>query len=382
MKRYSYLGLATLLIVLISCNDLEKIHQKYLDEGEQTYLGRPDSLKTYPGAGKVKLTWYQNADPKIETTVIFWNLRQDSLVQPFNRNPKGGYQKDSVIIEGLDEGSHTFELMNRGQDGEKSLFSTVQGEAYGSSYIGRLRVRPIGSIRVTSFDEVEKNATVTINWNAATANCVGTIVRYKKYPSGEEVSVRVTSPVATSTELEETGNRLFDPDDMLYLTSLYLPEGSIDTLYSAELKEQIVTYKPIAGTRKSYYANNSGQAIEGDPENPDYYSLTPNDDKYIWTTMPQANINLMDCDRVGDFGAFTSFATNLFRFTFNDNFTVNVSGYSGTSYTVSNTGDAYSWEPKTVSVYNPVTREFQMIYKRTMNTTRIITIFEETLAPK
>jgi len=379
MKRYSFLGLTTVLMVFvaISCNEIRT------DWGEeQTYLGRPDFLKSYPGAGRVKLTWYQNADPKIETTVIYWNLRQDSIVQPFNRNPKGGYQKDSVIVSGLDEGSHTFELMNRNQYGEKSLFSTVQGEAYGSSYIGRLRVRPIGSIRMTSFNDVEKNASVKINWNAPTANCVGTIVRYKKFPSGEEVHVRVTWPLATSTELEEVGNRLFHPDDMIYLTSLYLPAGSIDTLFSAELKEQIVSYKPIAGSRKSYYANNSGQVIEGDPNHPDHYSLTPNDVKYIWTTMPQANINLMDCDRFGDFAPFTNFTANLFRFTFNPDHTVDMSGYGGTSYTISNTGGAFSWEPKTVSVYNPETREFKMIYKRTLNATRIITIFEETLVPR
>ena len=374
MKRISFLGLATalLLFVSISCDDLNNIHQKYLDEGETTYLGRPDSLKTFPGAGRIKLTWYQNADPKIETTVIYWNLRQDSIVRTFDRNSIVGYQKDSVLIEGLDEGSHTFELMNKNRKGEKSLFSIIQGETFGNAYIGRLRVRPIGSIRMEAFDETAKNALVVINWSTPTANCVETIVRYKKYPSGEEVVRRVKS-TDTHTELEEAGNRLFHPDDMLYLSSLYLPAGSIDTLYSTELKQQIVAYKPASGSRKEYFSN--GQQKEDDDYPP--YSLTPDDVKYIWTTMPQENISIMDCDRFGDFQTFP----DLFRFTFNADNTVDVSGFSGTSYIISNTG-SNSWEPKTVSVYNPVTREFQMIYKRTINSDNEVTIFEETLVPR
>lgn len=373
--RYSFLGIFTLLFVwlCVSCNDLEKIHEKYLDE-EITYLGKPDSLKAYPGAGKIKLTWYQNADPRIETTVIYWNLRQDSVVKTFTRNTISGFQKDSIIIDrALEEGSNIFELINRNSNHEKSLVSTVQGEVYGSSYTERLRIRPVTSIQMTDYNVETKAGKVSLKWGTVPSNCVGTIVRYKKYPSGEEVSIRVKSS-DTGIELTQVGNRLFHPDDILYLKSLYLPAGSIDTLVSPELKEQIVTYKVSVGTlevRDPVYG-----ALLSSPE----YLMTPDSVKYIWTTLPQANISMMDCDRFGNFATIQDFKVNLFRLMFNADHTVDVSGY-GSNYISSNTG-GNSWEPQRVSVYNPATRVFQMIYKRTINNGGNITIFEETLVPR
>jgi len=363
--------LVTALLVF-SC-DQNKIHQHYLDEGEQTYLGRPDSLKSYPGNKRLKLTWYQNADPRIETTVIYWNLRQDSLVLDFVR-PEGnyGFQKDSIIIDELEEGSNTFELVNKNRYGERSLFSTIQGEVYGNSYIDRLRIRPIENIRITAFDDDTGAGVVQINWNSSPTNCVATIVRYKKYPSGEEVAIRVKSN-DTGTELIEVGNRLFHPDDILYLTSLYLPPFSIDTLVSPELKEQITTYKVSAGTWAERDPA-TGAQLSGAG-----YIMPPDIVKHIWTTVPQENINILDCDRFGNDDVITNFTANLFRFTLNPDNTVDVSGY-GSNYLSSNTG-SNRWEPQRKSVYNPTTREFQMVYKKQVTGGNIF-IYEETLVPR
>jgi len=377
--RHSFLGISILLFawLCVSCNNLDAIHEKYLIE-ERTYLGKPDSLKAYPGAGKVKLTWYQNSDPRIETTVIYWNLREDSVVHTFNRKPFGGFQKDSIIIDrDLEEGSNNFELINRGGK-EKSLVSSVQGEVFGESYIERLRIRSIESIRMTEFNEETGNALVQINWNTPPSNCVGTILRYKKFPSGEEISVRIESTDA-QTELEEVGNRLLHPDDILYLSSLYLPVGAIDTLVSPELKQQIVSYKVSAGSWTER------DPATGATLNSDEYAMPPDIIKYIWTTVPQNNISILDCDRFGNLDPYVNFTLKLFRFTLNPDNTVDVSGYSNISnnnveYLVSNTG-SNRWEPQRKSVYNPATRVFQMVYKRQKDGENIF-IYEETLAPR
>ena len=87
-----------------------------------------------------------NSDPKIDSTVIYWNFRQDSLVKPFVRTTPG-MQKDSVFIEGLGEGNFNFEVYNRNVEGLYSMIQTVSGHVYGDAYINGLRQRAIRRLR-------------------------------------------------------------------------------------------------------------------------------------------------------------------------------------------------------------------------------------------
>ena len=118
--------------LLVSCDGMNDIHQKYIDAGEQVYLGKTDSVQAFAGEGSVKLTWYATGDPKVETTVIFWNMRKDSIERPFVRK-HDGVQKDSVTIY-LPEGTYIFELVNKNSRGERSLPVTVQGRSLAAMY--------------------------------------------------------------------------------------------------------------------------------------------------------------------------------------------------------------------------------------------------------
>ena len=92
-----------------ACGDMDSIHEQYSGRPEKIYIGRVDSLKAHGGLNRTMLSWYMNSDPKIDSTVIYWNFRQDSLVKPFVRTTPG-MQKDSVFIEGLGEGNFNFEV--------------------------------------------------------------------------------------------------------------------------------------------------------------------------------------------------------------------------------------------------------------------------------
>src|SRR5690554_5430897 len=95
------------IIIVTSCDDMNDIQSQFADREEQVYLGKVDSIKFFPGFGRVKLTWYVSSDPKIEKTIIYWNMRNDSIVKEFNRNTPG-VQKDSITFESLPEGSTLF----------------------------------------------------------------------------------------------------------------------------------------------------------------------------------------------------------------------------------------------------------------------------------
>lgn len=161
---YIWLCISLFSLFLIQCDDKESddLYKQYINEGEKIYLGKTDSLVALSGIGRVQLKWYVNADPKIEETVIYWNMRQDSVKKSFRRTEKG-IQADSLFIEGLPEGTYTFELINRNKSGYRSLVSTVQGEVYGESFISGLKSRGISSMTVIAYDKEKQLSDIKIS---------------------------------------------------------------------------------------------------------------------------------------------------------------------------------------------------------------------------
>ncbi|MCF3108744.1 DUF4998 domain-containing protein [Niabella sp. CC-SYL272] len=152
MKKLSILFYTALalplfcMLLLSSCDKMNDIQSKYEDKEETVYLGKVDSIKSYPGFGKTKLVWYISSDPKVERTIIYWNQRRDSVVKQFVRTT-AGVQKDSVILEHLPEGSMLIEFRNTNNKGETSLLSSATATVWGPSFADGLRARSL-----TSFD--------------------------------------------------------------------------------------------------------------------------------------------------------------------------------------------------------------------------------------
>lgn len=130
---------------IFSCDDMNTIQREYADREERIYLGKVDSLKVYPGFGRVKICWYIGADPKIEQTVIYWNMRNDSIVKDFVRKTPG-LQKDSIIIENFPEGSRYYEFRNVNSKGETSLYSAVTASSWGTNFAESLLKRKVTSL--------------------------------------------------------------------------------------------------------------------------------------------------------------------------------------------------------------------------------------------
>ena len=102
MKKILEILKAILSVLIItsfvtSCDSMNDIQSKFADQDEQVYLGKVDSIRAFPGFGRAKITWYIGADPKIEQTVIYWNMRSDSIIKDFVRTGSG-LQRDSIIV--------------------------------------------------------------------------------------------------------------------------------------------------------------------------------------------------------------------------------------------------------------------------------------------
>lgn len=215
------LGLmASVFLILSSCNKMDDIQRKYAERVEQVYLGKVDSIVSYPGFGRAKLTWYMSADPRIDRTIIYWNLRQDSIVKEFAHTAPG-IQKDSLMIDNLPEGTTLYEFRNVNKEGETSLYSSASVTVWGSKFADGLHAR-----KLTAFDFDYDQSVFDLSLSPAEA---GDSVVYSQIiytnTHGEEKTIRIERDT-THIELADFP----DGGEFRFRTVFFPPQG-IDTVY-------------------------------------------------------------------------------------------------------------------------------------------------------
>lgn len=213
---FSLVFLMTALFVLIQCDDMNSIHEKYYDWGEDVYMGVVDSLKAYAGYEKVRFTWELNADPRITKTVIYWNSRADSAVVDVNRTQSGRLQMNYDIAP-IDEYSYVFEFVTKDDDGHFSLPVEVSVDIYGESYIQTLKNRSVSSITK------QVDGSMLILWDDISSATVQ-YVTVKYVVNGVEKTVRVEND-ETETLLED-----LKTGDVISIVTTHLPEDALETL--------------------------------------------------------------------------------------------------------------------------------------------------------
>ena len=359
MKNKIILFASSLLSIMLisSCDGMNDIHQKYIDEGERVYLGMNDSLTAYPGVERVKLEWYTNANPTMETTVIYWNMRQDSIEIPFVWRGDG-IQKDSVFIS-LPEDTYIFELINKNRRGERSLASTVECVSYGDRYASNLKVRPVTGLSCTGFNPATQSSTIRITWGDVPDGCIESTVTYKKRTTGEEVVLSVDNE-ETATILTDVGNRLEHPDDIMRFTSLYRPDRCIDLIGGPTQRDQLMLYM-ASGTRVENTIYNGS--------NTTFTYTYARQDKNLRMLGSSAS-RVFTSNRVAERSA--TIAGTSMRLTLSDDQAVDVSGIYASFHPISNGEGSSS--------YDPATQTFNLRYR--VQTTGGSYTVTETLVPK
>ncbi|WP_018626284.1 DUF4998 domain-containing protein [Niabella aurantiaca] len=264
MKRttklfFAAFNLALLFVFLLSsCDKMDDIQKKFSDREEIVYLGKVDSVKAYPGFGKVKLVWQMTADPKVEQTIIYWNLRRDSVVKPFNRTA-AGQQIDSIVLENMPEGPLIVEFRNVNSNGETSLISLANATVWGEAFADGLRARTLSTL---DFDYTQSKYNLVLSPATLGDSVVYSEIKYTT-KSNEEKRVRV--------ERTEDSVALLDfPDGgALSFRSVFFPPQGIDTVYGADKVFRAPkamfdqgTKIALAGKADSRYFNFNGDFCE------------------------------------------------------------------------------------------------------------------------
>ncbi|GHV38186.1 chitobiase [Bacteroidia bacterium] len=212
---------------MVACGDLYETHEKYLKMGEETYVGRADSLQANGGFNRVELKWKLNVDPKISKCVITWNGCQQPVEVAVDR--PGSWM--SKIID-ITENKYIFKIVVMSDSGKESLVQTVSGESYGTEYQSRLPQKGISSILATP-------AGTTISW-LQEEGCVGVNLSYTN-KEGTKKTVFVEGN-ATSTLIDD-----FVPGSEFTMSSLFKPEtNAIDNIASLPKTLSFPSYYTIS----------------------------------------------------------------------------------------------------------------------------------------
>lgn len=284
------------LFALTSCDKMNDIQQEYANREERTYLGKVDSIASYPGFGRAKLTWYIGADPKVERTIIYWNMRQDSVVKEFVRN-KTGAQKDSITLDNLPEGSTLFEFRNVNSQGESSLYSSATVTVWGVEFGAGLRAR-----RVESFDLDYAQSIYNLSLSPSSA---GDSVLFCEIVYTNNLGEQKTLEIGRETN-EVALTDFADGSEFHFRTVFFLPEG-IDTVYNDYQVYRAATAVSDRGTKISLQGNSNHK-----------YFARDGTSLYEWNTA--GDLITYDVDANGELIQIESYPAIASRSTYRDFF--------------------------------------------------------------
>jgi hypothetical protein len=203
------------LLFFAGCEDMNSINQEYFDRGETFYTGKIDSLKSFPGNGRVRFSWQINSDPRITRTVIYWEQNNgiDSSAVAVNRTNSGVVELEKEL--NLPEGNYIFEFVTKDDDGNRSLAVERSVSIYGNKYIASLQNRDVSSVTVSK-----------ITWLAISSQTIQyTTVRYTDYTDPN-------NPVSKAVRVENRDMETPLPgaksgEELSVITS-YLPVNGLD----------------------------------------------------------------------------------------------------------------------------------------------------------
>ena len=215
---------AAVLTILAACSKMDATYKDYLGNGENIYVGKVDSVTAQAGKDRLQLTFLLISDPKVSTYKVYWNGRQDSVVNNVVRG--AGVDTIRVIIDkNLIEGPNNFEIFTFDTDGHTSVKVSTIGYMYGDNYESSLVNRALKSIGAT-----EDGSKAVLTWFPARNGEVGVELVYM---DNMDMEHKIIVPASeTITEIAD-----YKEKSPFQFRALYKPEESAIDTFPVEFSE-------------------------------------------------------------------------------------------------------------------------------------------------
>lgn len=149
MKNIIKTFLPVLIAVSIyGCSDMNDKHDIYLAQGEKVYIGKVDSINTFPGNNRIKIKFWAS-DPRCKSVGFFWSPYNDSIFIDIEKTSSNDVFE--IIIGGeeskkqIKEGSYTLKIKTYDNKGNSSIFFEKNIRIYGEIYQNTLSNRVLFS---------------------------------------------------------------------------------------------------------------------------------------------------------------------------------------------------------------------------------------------
>lgn len=212
------------MIIFSACSDMNELHDVYLRDGEITYVGRVDSIRSFSGHERV-LIQYWITDPRVKKLHIFWNQKRDSVV--VSVPPHDPIDSLEVLIGNgngeITEGDHTFFFYSYDDKGHRSVVFESLINVFGDRYQTSLINRPIKNVNLNT-----ENGLIIIWGGSINTDEIGVKVSYF------DINSNLKDLFISSDSLKNpiVFNDIDVTKSITYKTA-YLPsEFAIDTFYT------------------------------------------------------------------------------------------------------------------------------------------------------
>lgn len=287
MKKKVFLCLLLGFLIISACSKMDD-YKKYTDGKEILYSGKADSLVAYGGKNRIQLSWKLISDPKTTKAIVYWRNKMDSLVVPIDRS--GGVDHIDVILDNMEEGSYSFEVVTFHGNNNISVPSFVHGRVYGDKYTQTLLNRTLLDIEALPNDDIK------LKWgNAADTTMVGVEIKYKAKDGTTQTFL------VKNSDIDVIITDYFRPSSFQYRTAFLPQTNALDTFYTffetaTPVYEKLLNkglFKDVTFPGDAAIYTDQGPGIakvnlwdgrfSQDYENPyyDYFNMTTNDNKAI-----------------------------------------------------------------------------------------------------
>lgn len=239
-KKYRpFAFLMSIAIILSACDKMEDGYMEFTKGGEKIYLGKADSVSTFSGRNRIKVSWLLISDPKINKSVIYWNEKADSAIVDVQRTD--GVDTVNIMLNDMKEQTYNFEIYNYDGAGHSSIKEEAIGTVYGDNYASTITNR---SFESTMYSPSAK--TVDINWYGAATEAVVVEILYTDVNGVQQTvknyrTVVPINPINPTTFPAVTNLPRYKKGTTFKYRTGYLPkENAIDTFYTAYTTTEVV----------------------------------------------------------------------------------------------------------------------------------------------
>jgi len=311
----------TITAGFIACSRKIDDYKKFQKDGEVIYTGIVSNIATRPGNRRIMVSWNPSPDPSITRYALYWNNGRDSVIIPTTSSNTSDTIR-AIVSQNLQESDvqsfllYTYDATGNRSVGQRSGLTKMYGPIYESSLFNKQLLMNTVPFQIFGTDSVKLFLT-----KSDTTNIYTKVYYYKQDNTLDSATTFGESITLNSFKL---GTKAA-------IRSFFKPTATtIDTFKTRSADSTIqILFMPYTDTAIAYRYHATGTRYNYNSDGTPAGTATIDIDKQI------DKINYISV-RTDDVANLANYDNTRMILTFNQDGTIDVSGYISTSNPIIN----------------------------------------------